>query len=313
MEQKRILIYGAGVIGSVLAGRLARIRHNVTILARGKRLSEIRERGVLIQRNNQVKPQKVPVTVIDKLEKSDTYDYIIVALRGEQVDDILPVLHENKTENIVFMVNNPLGYNKWMELVGSDRVIPAFPGAGGKIKDGIIYYDIVSRFIQPTTFGELAGIQTKRVTTLMHLVRSAGFPVAFSRNMDAWQKTHLAMVIPLAEGIYWAGGNNYTTARNKEAIRKMAVSLKENFDFIEQCGIGIEPGKLKLIRLLPVRLLTFVLKSVYKTRWAESVISNHALAARSEMKYLSDQFISLADSLNYDLKMLKEMRKQEAK
>lgn len=313
MEPKRILVYGAGVIGSVFAGRLGLYGHNVTLLARGKRLFELRERGLLIRRNNQAELQKVPVMVIDKLDRADMYDYILVALRGEQVDDILPVLQENKTQNIVFMVNNPLGYNKWIQSVGGHRVIPAFPGAGGKIEDGVAYYDILSRFIQPTTFGELSGVQTKRITALMHLVRSVGFPVAFSRNMDAWQKTHVAMVTPLAEGVYWAGGNNYTAAGDKVAIRKMAVSLKENFDFIAQSGIGIEPGKLKLIRLLPIPLLGFVLKTMYKTRWAESVISNHALSARSEMEYLADQFISLADRLNYNLKTLKEMRRRGTK
>ena len=45
----RVLIYGAGVLGSYLAHVLHRGDNDVTLLARGKRLEELRENGLVIK------------------------------------------------------------------------------------------------------------------------------------------------------------------------------------------------------------------------------------------------------------------------
>jgi 2-dehydropantoate 2-reductase len=40
----KLLIYGAGVIGSIFAGKIAQKDYDVTILARGNRYNEIKEK-----------------------------------------------------------------------------------------------------------------------------------------------------------------------------------------------------------------------------------------------------------------------------
>ncbi|MDF2885383.1 MAG: ketopantoate reductase, partial [Clostridiaceae bacterium] len=44
----KILIYGAGVVGAYAAHELKRVGHEVTILARGKRYEELKEKGLVI-------------------------------------------------------------------------------------------------------------------------------------------------------------------------------------------------------------------------------------------------------------------------
>ena len=44
----RIMIVGAGVQGTLYGVRLARTGHCVTLIARGRRLEELRERGAAI-------------------------------------------------------------------------------------------------------------------------------------------------------------------------------------------------------------------------------------------------------------------------
>ena len=48
----RILIYGAGVIGSFYASRFAKAGLDVTILARGQRLKRITGTRPMVQRKN---------------------------------------------------------------------------------------------------------------------------------------------------------------------------------------------------------------------------------------------------------------------
>lgn len=63
----KILIYGAGVIGSIYAARLSEYGYNVTVLARGKRLSELRKNGLLHEKNG---IKSVCVKVVSEVSKT---------------------------------------------------------------------------------------------------------------------------------------------------------------------------------------------------------------------------------------------------
>lgn len=304
---KKILIFGAGVIGSTFGGLLSMAGHEVTILARNKRLAELQEKGLLLQTAKAKMPVKADAKIISKLSQNDVYDFVVVALRKDQVNQALNVLAENQSKNFIFMVNNPSGYSDWINALGADRVIPAFPGSGGKIENGAVHYEIVSKFIQPTTIGEMNGQVSERILQIKNIFSKAGFPVSISRNMDAWQKTHVAMVGPLGDVIYFDGGNNYTVAKNPEAIKLMNRSLAENFSFLHQSGIGIEPVKLNIFRILPQWVLNRVMKHIFNSKWAETVISNHALNARDEMRLISGEFLALAKSKGFELKHFRKI------
>ena len=45
----RILVLGAGVIGSVYAGKLLEAGHEVVLLARGSRLADLQSHGLLLE------------------------------------------------------------------------------------------------------------------------------------------------------------------------------------------------------------------------------------------------------------------------
>jgi 2-dehydropantoate 2-reductase len=305
--KRKILIFGAGVIGSTYGGLLAKSGHNVTLLARNKRLNELREKGLLINRINQKNPEKISVEITDDSQLTDSYDYVFVTLRNDQVKSALSTLSKIDSTCFVFMVNNPTGYSEWVNALGSERVLPAFPGSGGKIENGIVYYEIVSKLIQPTTLGELTGDKTERLKDLRTILKKSGFFVSFSKNMDAWQKTHVAMVAPLGDVIYYDGGTNYSVSKNKKAIRQMNLALKENFTFLKKSGIGIEPFRLSAFRFLPLFILNPIMRFAFNTKWAETVISNHALNARHEMEIISNDFLQLADSKGFKLQEFEKL------
>jgi 2-dehydropantoate 2-reductase len=233
-----------------------------------------------------------------------------VTIRNDQIKSALSSLSKINTSCFVFMVNNPLGYKDWIKELGEERVLPAFPGSGGKIENGIVYYEIVSKLIQPTTLGELNGKKTERLEDLKNILRNSGFNVSISKNMDAWQKSHVAMVAPLGTVIYYDGGNNYSVSRNKEAISQMNKALKENFNFLKKSGIGIEPLKLNVFLFLPLCILNIIMRIVFNTKWAETVISNHALNAKQEMELISNEFLELAEEKGFKLDEFRRLLKK---
>jgi len=290
----KILIYGAGVIGSIYAVRFAKAGHRVSVYARGSRLASLKSKGLLYKELNSA--EKASVEVLDRINPVETFDYIFVAVRYEQIETALSELVVNKNPNIVTMVNNPKGYAHWENLIGKGRLIPAFPGAGGKIEDDVLHYALTPKILQATTFGEVDRAITDRLRALALLFKSSKVPYSISKNMDAWQKSHLALVIPLANGIYYDGGNTYSTAKNKEAIRVMSVELKKSFNALKTKGIPITPPKLNIIRLCPLRLMNISLKIFCNTKLAETV-SSHVPYIRDEMRMLEEDFGKIGKSV----------------
>jgi len=290
----KILVYGAGVLGSVYAARLQANGHQVKILARGERLAQIREHGVVLCKSSCSTLSVTRVETVEAFTPEDDYDLVIVLVRKNQVNDILPILAANqRVPSFLFMVNNASGPAEYIRAVGRERVLLGFPGAGGTRKDHIVHYEIVNPLIQTTTIGELSGVETKRIDQIAEAFREAGFPTDISKNMDAWNKTHVALVSPIANAIYAAEGSNYRLAKTQDALILMVRSIQESLALLKKIGVPLTPFKFRVLPYLPEPLLVAGMKWALDSRWAELVITRHANAARDEMQALADEFRAL--------------------
>ncbi len=289
----KILILGAGVIGSIYSIKFSNAGFNVTMLTRGSRLAQLEKNGLLYEDDGNI--LKANVNVISELSDDDLYDFIFVTVRFEQIIEALNEIKSNQSKTIITMVNSPNGYDEWESIVGKDRLIAAFPGAGGRIEDGVLHYRLTPYIIQPTTFGELNGISTNRVRQLANIFKASKVPYNICKDMDAWQKSHLAMVIPMANAIYYDGGNAYTTAKNEYAIEKMCMELKKYYWLLKKRTVTITPIKLNVFLLCPTWLLKIIMKALYSSEFAETLISNHANNAKQEMLLLDLEFRKVVD------------------
>ncbi|OQA48654.1 MAG: 2-dehydropantoate 2-reductase [Firmicutes bacterium ADurb.Bin300] len=290
----RILIYGAGVIGSIFAGKLAAAGHNVTVLARGNRADEIRQNGITLFVPGK-KEENVSVKVTENLTADDLYDYIFVVMQRIQVDSVLPILSQNRSKNIVFVVNTCDGYEKWVQAVGSERLMLGFPSAGGERINGKVSYFIgkgMMRAFQTTTFGEYSGRKTERVKLLIRAFNRAGIPSVFCSNMDAWQKTHVAVVTSIAGALYRFGCDNYRLAKSYADVKLMVRGIKEGFAVLNKLGYKTMPFKLWYFKL-PAWLTGSIFKVVMGTKLAEITMAKHCIVARPEMLSLQAEFDGL--------------------
>ena len=81
----------------------------MSILARGKRLEDLKKHGLIIQDDIFHKVYKTDINVVDRLDKENLYDIILVIMQRQQVSQILPILKENISPIIIFTGNNPSG------------------------------------------------------------------------------------------------------------------------------------------------------------------------------------------------------------
>lgn len=290
----KILVYGAGVIGSLYAARLQEAGCEVSILARGQRLKDLREYGIVLEPALTGEQTITRVDIVEQLSPEDAYDLIIVAMRKNQVPAILPILAAHqRTPNVMFMVNNPSGYDDFQQAVGRERLLLGFPGTGGTLEGHVVRY-LVSKRMQPTILGEPDGAVTPRVKAIAHTFKQADFPVTISRNIDAWQKTHVALVTPIANGLYMAGGDRYRLADMSTALHLMVRAMREGFQVLHDLNIPITPAKFRLWEWLPEPMLVALLSRWAKTQQFEILVARHANAARDEMQRLTTEFQELA-------------------
>ena len=95
----RILIYGAGVIGSFYASRFAKAGLDVTVLARGQRLKELQGHGLWYR--GKTRTHKVEVKTISELKPNDRYQFIFLTVRENQVEEAQEDISRNESPNVV--------------------------------------------------------------------------------------------------------------------------------------------------------------------------------------------------------------------
>jgi 2-dehydropantoate 2-reductase len=296
----KILVYGAGVVGSLYAAKLEMAaRTDVTILARGERYAQITEHGIVIENAKTGVRETVRINLTDRLEPQDAYDWVIVCVRKNQIAGVLPALAANlHTPNVLFLVNNAAGADALIRALGPERVVLGFPGAGGALNQHVITYRVLPMRAQSTPIGEIDGKVSQRLRALLPVLWEAGFPAVISRDVDAWLKTHVALVSPVANALYAAGGDSFRLARTRDALVLMVRAIREGFDVLRALGVPIEPRQYRLLAALPEPLWILLMQRRLATPDADLLLARHARHARDEMRELALEFRALARRTN---------------
>lgn len=291
---RKVMVVGAGVLGSLYAGKLHQAGYDVTLLARGSRLAELHERGLILVEDVTGREEHFPVPVTDWFDPMEAYDLVLVVVRKNQIPAVLPVLAQHPcSPNVMFLVNNASGPERMIEALGRERVLLGFPGAGGRREGGVVRYVLASG-VQPTTIGELDGQHSERIEYIVRMFHDAGLPVKIEANMDAWLKTHVALVSPIANALYLAGGSNYRLADTRDGLVLLVRAVKEGLGVLRSLHIPVTPAGYNTFSWLPEPLLVAVLQKRLARPQAELVLAHHANAARDEMRALAEEFQVLA-------------------
>ena len=285
----RVLIYGAGVIGSLYAALLSETGTEVTVYARGKRLKDLQSKGLLYKRNDRIETAKV--TVISSLDDNDRYEYIFLTVRENQLLTALAELKNNISPTIVTMVNSLDPYERWEEICGSGRILPAFPGAGGSLEEGVLDAALTPRIIQPTTIGRTDG----REKGLAALLRKAHIPCQVVDDMHIWQICHLGMVVPIADA-YYESEDPQRAGEDALLMKNTARRIQRNFRSIKNRGIRLSPVKMHVFLILPVPAVAVIMGFVFRSAFGNRFMYRHSMKAPAEMRKLHEQLHAFLSS-----------------
>ena len=251
----KLLVYGAGVTGSLFSARLYEAGHDVSLLARGERLAALRRHGVQLAEADSPAVRRVPVPVVE--HPADRYDLIAVFVRTHQVDAVLESLAGIEGD-VLFMLNWAAGPEPLGGVIGHERVLLGFPTTGGTMDGDVVRYRAASFLTRrfPMPIGEPDGRGTPRLERIVRVLRTAGINAKAEPRMDAWLKTHAAFEVPLGQAVVAAGGP-VALADDPDAVRDMIRLMRQNLAALPTPPV---PRGFVALQTLPEGLLVAVLR-----------------------------------------------------
>jgi len=282
----KILVYGAGVLGSQLAHVLVRGGNDVTVLARGKRAEELEKDGVVIRHMFQFKTTVDPVRVTRTLEVDDQYDLIFVVMKYNDFPSVLPILADNQSSNIVIVGNNADARSMQNFLEANSKVAKqvafGFQVSGGKReKDRMLS---IGGGNGQMVIGSLDGdINFKPL--LDQAFQHVKYKLNVLNDIDAWLKSHIVPILMLNAVSFNEKRELIKLDGNRKQIQHMIRGMDEGFSVLEAMGITIIPEiQAKMIR--KHKRMLYLLLKIY------SMLPVHKLVAGSfgEIESLNQAF-----------------------
>lgn len=103
----KYLVLGAGGAGGVLGAALAEKGYEVSLIARGRHLQAIREKGLVIHQLWDGQEKAVAVSAFSEEEYRETADVVFVCVKGYSIQDIIPFLARvSSPETVIIPILN---------------------------------------------------------------------------------------------------------------------------------------------------------------------------------------------------------------
>ncbi len=231
----KIAVVGLGGIGSTFAFQLAQVGHDVTVVARGKRLEQLQRDAAIV--NSAGKRSAVRVSAA--LDAATPWDLVLVTVLAHQVDAVLPALRDCAAKTIMFMFNTFETLDRLRDAVGPARFAFGFPAILASVDGGQLTSQIVTRgMVTTVTDAAFAKVFT-----------DAGITAVVHSDMESWLRTHVAAVVP----VMILAGESYSRQAGsswKDAMR-LARAMEEGFRVVRQLGNAITPAPMGFVSRLP--------------------------------------------------------------
>ena len=118
----KILIYGAGIVGTTYGWQLSKAGHEIAVLVRPEKKQAIKEEGIHIHcadfrgGKKEIEDIVFKPDVIDSLSADNNFEYIIVTTNNLHLKEILPVLSKSAgNAHILFFQN--MWIDDWIALI----------------------------------------------------------------------------------------------------------------------------------------------------------------------------------------------------
>ena len=278
-----ICVLGAGSLGSVIGGSLARSGHGVTLVTRNRaHVEAVRSNGLrLVDDRRSVAVDLSASTTTAGVARPDLMIVLVKSFDTtaavESAQDLI------RAGTVVLTLQNGVGCEELIgDVIGLDRVIAGRTFVGGRlVSPGVVEFGVTGR---RTTLGELDGTPTDRLRRVASVFEGAGLAVDISTDIVAmmWEK----LFVNVATGAWSAlTGLPYGELSVHPEVERMAVATVAEAISVAH-GLGIEvttidPGEpwRRAWEGLPAGFKASMLQSVEKGSRTEVDVMHGAVSA----------------------------------
>jgi 2-dehydropantoate 2-reductase len=314
----KILIYGAGIIGSTYGWQLSKVGHKMTVMVRPEKKQVIEEEGICIRgtdfRGGQKKVEKVVFKpdVIDSLSADNNFEYIIVTTNNLHLKEILPILSKSAGKaHILFFqniwVNDLHDIDKYLS---KEQYFFGFPFMVGGGRDADCINSAISGLKQShTPLGELNGKVSERVQKIAKAFEDANLKPIIYNQISIWLITHYAVAAGLSAGIMKAkGGRNF--ASNSNILKEAIKAIREGLEVCQKLGFNPKVEKANKLYYLPFFIAIPIAKKVYSNEALCLMFDGHTQHSPDEMKRMLKDIIMDGEKHSVNVPFLKQMKEE---
>ncbi len=281
----KIVIMGAGAIGSLFGGLLAKNGNDVNLIGRKPHVDKINQEGLIIEEKSGEHQIKVPATVDPKtLEAPELIIITVKAYDTEQaIKDVQPLF---KSHTYLMCFQNGLGTEEIAEsILGKDHIIR------GTTSEGALFLEPGRiRHTGPgdTVFGTPNEEQDSFLSHLKDVFEKAGFKTSVSDDIKrlVWEKIFVNVAInPFGALTGLRNGELLTIPQLKESMKAAVI---EGVQVTEKLGLNIK-------RHTPIEKAFKVAKMTAMNK--NSMLQDIEKGKRTEIDYINGALVKNGEKL----------------
>jgi len=192
----KIVILGAGALGTVLGAHLARAGEDVTLIARGQRAAYLQAHGATL---TGLVDFTVPITVVTDPQQVHEADLLLVTVKTYDMESALNSIKHMQVESVLSLQNGVLKNEQLAQTFGWDKVLGAMTHFSAEmLPTGTVRF----RTNQGCYLGALPAGTSPRVQILGDLFERIGIAVKVTPQIQSfeWSK-YVAWICLMAPAV----------------------------------------------------------------------------------------------------------------
>jgi len=230
----KIVILGAGGLGSVIGAHLVRVGEEVIFIARGERAAFLQKNGIRI---TGLADFTVPVTVVTDPQDVKEADFLLVAVKTYDTEPALQSVRHLVVGSAFSIQNGVLKDEQLAQVFGWEKTLGAATGIGGEVlPDGAAHFTWNGRIV----VGELPEGKSERVQSLVTTLLGAGLQAEESPRIRSAEWSKYVFFLSLMVPAVLTRLETYKYSKDPEGAVIIAQLAHETARIATKLGIPLE-------------------------------------------------------------------------